>query len=66
MAAFVDHNGRTTFGDHVKSWDFETLEKVFGNKHDCVKLAAHLGIKVVKAAKPKAEDKPLVKKNKED
>lgn len=57
---YKDHNGVTTFSSEVKSWSFAKLKRVFGGKHDVVKLAALLGIPVVE----EGDSKPQVEKAK--
>jgi hypothetical protein len=59
MVLYKDHNGTTTFGDHVKSFTYAQLVDAFAGKHDIGKLAKVLGIKV-----ERGDSKPLVSEEK--
>jgi hypothetical protein len=69
MVIFKDHNGTTSFGDHVKLFTYSELEAAFSGKHDIKLLAKALGIKVEKTGefKPyKSVPAKVEKKKKED
>jgi hypothetical protein len=68
MVIYKDHNGTTTFGDHVKSFTYAQLIDAFAGKHDIGKLAKVLGIKVEKVGEPTFKSIPakVIREKKKD